>query len=39
VVKVFEAMAAMTGLTENAARDAGFEVGAAVIHKDHRSSS
>jgi NADPH-dependent 2,4-dienoyl-CoA reductase/sulfur reductase-like enzyme/rhodanese-related sulfurtransferase len=37
VVKVFEATAAMTGLTEKAARDAGFEVGVAVIHKDHHA--
>ncbi len=38
VVKVFEATAASTGLTENAARDAGFDVGVAVIHKDHHAS-
>jgi NADPH-dependent 2,4-dienoyl-CoA reductase/sulfur reductase-like enzyme/rhodanese-related sulfurtransferase len=38
VVKVFEATAAMTGLTERAAREAGFEVGVAVIHKDHHAS-
>lgn len=37
VVKVFEATAAMTGLGEKAARDAGFEVGVAVIHKDHHA--
>lgn len=37
VVKVFEATAAMTGLTEKAARDAGFDVGVAVIHKDHHA--
>jgi rhodanese-related sulfurtransferase len=37
VVKVFEATAAATGLTERAARDAGFEVGVAVIHKDHHA--
>lgn len=38
VVKVFEATAAMTGLSEKAARDAGFDVGVAVIHKDHHAS-
>lgn len=32
VVKVFEATAALTGLTEKGARDAGFEVGVAVVH-------
>jgi NADPH-dependent 2,4-dienoyl-CoA reductase/sulfur reductase-like enzyme/rhodanese-related sulfurtransferase len=37
VVKVFEATAAMTGLSERAARDAGFEVGAATIVKDHHA--
>lgn len=37
VVKVFEATAAMTGLGERAARDAGFDVGVAVIHKDHHA--
>jgi NADPH-dependent 2,4-dienoyl-CoA reductase/sulfur reductase-like enzyme/rhodanese-related sulfurtransferase len=37
VVKVFEATAAMTGLGEKAARDAGFDVGVAVIHKDHHA--
>jgi NADPH-dependent 2,4-dienoyl-CoA reductase/sulfur reductase-like enzyme/rhodanese-related sulfurtransferase len=34
VVKIFEATAAMTGLTEKAARDLGLDVGVAVIHKD-----
>lgn len=38
VVKVFEATAAMTGLSERAARDAGFDVGVAVLHKDHHAS-
>jgi NADPH-dependent 2,4-dienoyl-CoA reductase/sulfur reductase-like enzyme/rhodanese-related sulfurtransferase len=38
VVKVFEATAAATGLTERAAREAGFDVGVAVIHKDHHAS-
>lgn len=37
VVKIFEATAAMTGLSEKAARDAGFDVGVAVIHKDHHA--
>lgn len=41
VVKVFEATAAMTGLTERAAREmgaeAGWDVGVAVIHKDHHA--
>lgn len=37
VVKVFEAAAGMTGLTERAARDAGFEVGVAVIHATHHA--
>jgi len=37
VVKVFEATAAMTGLSERAARDARLDVGVAVIHKDHHA--
>jgi len=37
VVKVFEATAAMTGLSEKAARDAGLDVGVAVLHKDHHA--
>jgi NADPH-dependent 2,4-dienoyl-CoA reductase/sulfur reductase-like enzyme/rhodanese-related sulfurtransferase len=37
VVKVFEATAALTGLSERAARDAGFDVGAAVVYKDHHA--
>ncbi|MBK7400607.1 MAG: hypothetical protein IPJ34_31245 [Myxococcales bacterium] len=41
VVKVFEATAAMTGLTERAAREMGealgWDVGVAVIHKDHHA--
>lgn len=37
VVKVFEATAAMTGLSEKAAREAGLPVGVAVIHKDHHA--
>lgn len=38
VVKVFTATAAMTGLGEKAAREAGFDVGVAVIHKDHHAA-
>ncbi len=38
VVKVFDATAASTGLTEAAARDAGFEVGSASIFKDHHAT-
>ena len=37
VVKVFEATAGLTGLSERSAREAGFEVGVAVIHKDHHA--
>jgi len=37
VVKIFEATAAMTGLTERAAREAGLDVGVAVLHKDHHA--
>lgn len=37
VVKLFDATAASTGLTEKAARDVGFEVGVAIIHKDHHA--
>ena len=37
VVKVFEATAGMTGLSEKAAREAGLDVGVAVIHKDHHA--
>jgi NADPH-dependent 2,4-dienoyl-CoA reductase/sulfur reductase-like enzyme/rhodanese-related sulfurtransferase len=37
VVRIFEATAAMTGLSEKAARDAGLDVGVAVIHKDHHA--
>jgi NADPH-dependent 2,4-dienoyl-CoA reductase/sulfur reductase-like enzyme/rhodanese-related sulfurtransferase len=37
VVKVFEATAAMTGLSERAAREAGFQVGVAVVYKDHHA--
>lgn len=37
VVKVFEATAAMTGLSERAAREAGLAVGVAVLHKEHHA--
>lgn len=37
VVKVFDATAAGTGLTEKAAREAGFDVGAATVVKDHHA--
>jgi NADPH-dependent 2,4-dienoyl-CoA reductase/sulfur reductase-like enzyme/rhodanese-related sulfurtransferase len=38
VVKVFDAAAACTGLSESAARAAGFNVGAAVVIKDHHAA-
>jgi NADPH-dependent 2,4-dienoyl-CoA reductase/sulfur reductase-like enzyme/rhodanese-related sulfurtransferase len=38
VVKVFDATAAGTGLTERAARDAGFDAGVAVVVKDHHAA-
>jgi NADPH-dependent 2,4-dienoyl-CoA reductase/sulfur reductase-like enzyme/rhodanese-related sulfurtransferase len=38
VVKIFEATAAMTGLSERAAREAGFLIGVATLHKDHHAS-
>lgn len=38
VIKVFEATAGSTGLTEKAARDAGFDVGVAIVHKDHHAA-
>ena len=37
VVKVFDATAASTGLTETAARAAGLEVGTAVVVKDNHA--
>lgn len=37
VVKVLDATAASTGLTEKAARDVGFDVGACIVHKDHHA--
>jgi NADPH-dependent 2,4-dienoyl-CoA reductase/sulfur reductase-like enzyme/rhodanese-related sulfurtransferase len=38
VVKIFESTAAATGLTEKAAREAGLNVGVAVIHKEHHAT-
>jgi NADPH-dependent 2,4-dienoyl-CoA reductase/sulfur reductase-like enzyme/rhodanese-related sulfurtransferase len=38
VVKVFDQTAAITGLSETAARRAGFSVGISFIHKDHHAS-
>jgi NADPH-dependent 2,4-dienoyl-CoA reductase/sulfur reductase-like enzyme/rhodanese-related sulfurtransferase len=38
VVKIFDAVAASTGLTETAARAAGFDAAAAVVVKDHHAS-
>lgn len=37
VVKIFEATAGMTGLSERAAREAGFDVGVAVVHANHHA--
>jgi rhodanese-related sulfurtransferase len=37
VVKVFDATAACTGLTESAARDAGFDLGAAIVVRDQHA--
>jgi NADPH-dependent 2,4-dienoyl-CoA reductase/sulfur reductase-like enzyme/rhodanese-related sulfurtransferase len=37
VVKVFEATAGATGMTERAAREAGLDVGVAIVHKDHHA--
>ena len=37
VVKVFDATAAATGLTEKAAREAGFDAGSAIVVKDHHA--
>jgi rhodanese-related sulfurtransferase len=38
VVKVFEATAGATGLTEKAAREAGLDVGVAIVHKGHHAA-
>ena len=37
VLKIFDATAAFTGLTETAAREAGFDVGAAVVVRDQHA--
>jgi NADPH-dependent 2,4-dienoyl-CoA reductase/sulfur reductase-like enzyme/rhodanese-related sulfurtransferase len=38
VFKAFDGVAASTGLSEKAAREAGFDVGAAVVYKDNHAS-
>jgi NADPH-dependent 2,4-dienoyl-CoA reductase/sulfur reductase-like enzyme/rhodanese-related sulfurtransferase len=38
VVKIFDATASQTGLSEKAARDAGFSVGTAIVHRDHHAA-
>ncbi len=38
VFKAFDGVAASTGLGERAAREAGFDVGAAVVYKDSHAS-
>jgi NADPH-dependent 2,4-dienoyl-CoA reductase/sulfur reductase-like enzyme/rhodanese-related sulfurtransferase len=38
VFKTFDGMAASTGLSEKAAREAGFQVGAAILYKDNHAS-
>ena len=38
VFKAFDAVAASTGLSEKAAREAGFDVGAAIVFKDNHAS-
>jgi NADPH-dependent 2,4-dienoyl-CoA reductase/sulfur reductase-like enzyme/rhodanese-related sulfurtransferase len=38
VFKAFDGVAASTGLSERTARDAGFDVGAAIVYKDNRAS-
>lgn len=37
VFKAFDATVASTGLSEAAAREAGFDVGSATVYKDHHS--
>jgi NADPH-dependent 2,4-dienoyl-CoA reductase/sulfur reductase-like enzyme/rhodanese-related sulfurtransferase len=37
VLKIFDATAAMTGLGEKTAREAGFDVGVSVVHKEHHA--
>ncbi|MGA2548497.1 MAG: FAD-dependent oxidoreductase [Rectinemataceae bacterium] len=38
VFKAFDGVAASTGLSERAAREAGFDVGAAIVYKDNHAS-
>jgi rhodanese-related sulfurtransferase len=38
VVKVFDATAASTGLSETAAREAGFDAASAIVVKDHHAA-
>jgi NADPH-dependent 2,4-dienoyl-CoA reductase/sulfur reductase-like enzyme/rhodanese-related sulfurtransferase len=38
VLKLFDATAASTGLTEKAAREAGFDAGAAMVYRDNHAS-
>jgi NADPH-dependent 2,4-dienoyl-CoA reductase/sulfur reductase-like enzyme/rhodanese-related sulfurtransferase len=38
VFKAFDGVAASTGLSEKAAREAGFDVGAAILYKDNHAS-
>jgi pyruvate/2-oxoglutarate dehydrogenase complex dihydrolipoamide dehydrogenase (E3) component/rhodanese-related sulfurtransferase len=38
VVKIFDAATASTGLTETAARAAGFDAASAIVAKDHHAS-
>ena len=38
VFKAFDGVAASTGLSEKTAREAGFDVGAAVLYKDNHAS-
>ena len=38
VVKIFDGVVANTGLTETAARAAGFDAGSAIVVKDHHAS-
>jgi NADPH-dependent 2,4-dienoyl-CoA reductase/sulfur reductase-like enzyme/rhodanese-related sulfurtransferase len=37
VVKIFDATAGITGLSERAARAAGFDVGVAIVHANHHA--
>ena len=37
VVKIFDATAALTGLTEKTAREAGFDAGSVIVVKDHHA--